>query len=119
MQPSNDIVNILGRRAIIEARLSALLKESHATATLDDIKHLIYNEDINERPSTYFSKLFAMFTNPRTATDIEAIAQVIQDAWNYFPHRALKGQCPAEVFARQTASEPTPKRRRKSRDREA
>jgi hypothetical protein len=24
---------------------------------------------------------------------------VIQDAWNYFPHRFLNGRCPAEVMA--------------------
>jgi IS30 family transposase len=27
--------------------------------------------------------------------------QVIQDAWNYFPHRALGGKCPAEIMAEQ------------------
>jgi len=24
--------------------------------------------------------------------------RIIQDAWNYFPHRFLNGRCPAEVF---------------------
>jgi hypothetical protein len=23
---------------------------------------------------------------------------VVQDAWNYFPHHSLNGQCPAELF---------------------
>jgi hypothetical protein len=28
----------------------------------------------------------------------DAMLQVIQDAWNYFPHRALGGRCPAEIM---------------------
>ena len=114
MPPPNDIVDILGRRALIEARLTALLKEAHATATLEDIKNVIYSEDPDQRPSAYFSFLFSMFDTPRSSLEIGTLAQIVQDAWNYCPHRCLNGQCPAEVFARKAAPPAKPKRRRKS-----
>ena len=33
------------------------------------------------------------------SVDIDDALPVIQDAWNYFPHRFLHGRCPAEVVS--------------------
>jgi hypothetical protein len=43
--------------------------------------------------------MLALFRSAGHLADEDAVAAVIQDAWNYFPHRSLKGRCPAEVMA--------------------
>ena len=84
-------------RALTEARLSSLLEQTNSAATLDDIKRIIFYES-NSRFSFYVAHATALFENRQSTIDIDTVLPVIQDAWNYFPHRALNGQCPAEIF---------------------
>lgn len=99
-KPSHDLVSIISRRVQTEARLAALLAKAKSTATLDDIKRIIFKETPDERFSTYVAKLLALFENTAHAVDVDEALPIIQDAWNYFPHQRLDGECPAQVMAR-------------------
>jgi hypothetical protein len=83
---------------LTEERIQHLLDNVENAASLDTIKGLIYDFESDE----FKLYLFAMM-KPFRYKDIddvdEATLQVIQDAWNYFPHRFLNGRCPAEVMA--------------------
>jgi hypothetical protein len=47
---------------------------------------------------TYVAQLFSLFDSLPNRIDPDTLLPVVQDAWNYFPHRSLDGQCPAELF---------------------
>ena len=83
---------------LTEERVQHLLDNVENAASLDTIKEMIFNF-AGENFNFY---LFAMLKAFRydDIDDVDAATlQVIQDAWNYFPHRFLKGRCPAEVMA--------------------
>ena len=85
---------VAAHRSLLNEQLTSLLRRSGSIATLDDIKTLIFNETDARHPSEYFSDLIAMFDADRI--DIDAILPVVQDAWNYLPHRRYNGECPYE-----------------------
>ena len=84
-------------RVLTELRLSELLLRSKSTATLADVQSLIFDE-LNKF-AVYLSRLLALFDSADNGVNIDTLLPVIQDAWNYFPHRSLEGRSPAEVFA--------------------
>jgi hypothetical protein len=84
-------------RRFIELRLAELLVQSKSTATPEHIKSIIYNEP-TKRASEYIVDLIAVFDSPQVTFDLDILLPVLQDAWNYFPHRSLGGKCPAELF---------------------
>jgi hypothetical protein len=93
----HDTVKICAHRTLIEARLSKFLKQSGSTETVEEIKNLIF-EGAPQDFKSYVDYLLSTFENPESTVDIDAALPVIQDAWNYFPHRFLNGRCPVEVF---------------------
>ena len=104
-----DFDRILEYRAVLTAHISALLERSGSSATAEDIKGLIFERDDARHPGEYFADLATLFN--ASQDDLDALLPVIQDAWNYFPHRALQGRCPAEVM--NDLVRPRAKRRRK------
>lgn len=105
--PDGD--RILEYRAVLSARISILLERRGSKATAHDIKRLIFERDDARHPGEYFADLVTIFS--ASGHDLDALLPVIQDAWNYFPHRALQGRCPAEVM--NDLVKPRGKRRRK------
>lgn len=84
--------SILERREEIEDELLNLLKKTKGDFTLDDIKEVIYNEkDDNE-----FSKIISIFDTGQDLKELNKILQLLNDAWNNFPHKCLNGLCPME-----------------------
>jgi len=77
-------------------QISALLGQFGSEATASDIKRLILEEDPLGHPSKYFSDMIALFN--ADASELDLLLPVIQDVWNYLPHRSLGGRCPAEVM---------------------
>lgn len=83
---------ILAKRKEIEGELLYFLKETGSEFTLDHIKRAIYNEDdINT-----ISDLLSMFDCGQGGLELQNILEVINDAWNYFPHKSLSGLSPVE-----------------------
>jgi hypothetical protein len=86
------------RRALTEVRLSSLFKQAGSTETVASIRKQIFN--CNPKDFEWYTRyLLSIFEKQKCAVDIDAAIPVIQDAWNYFPHRFLNGRCPAEVLS--------------------
>ena len=95
---------ILERRKEIERELEEMLKETDPTSlklqlgkeqfTLQDVKDAIYNEEDNDD----MMKVVAMFDRGGDASELSHVLELVTDAWNYFPHKALGGISPAETL---------------------
>jgi hypothetical protein len=97
--PSADPIQIITRRATTEARLGALLKQAKSGATVEEVKTLVYEKGSIFSFNVYVRMVLAQLTTPGRDVDIDTLYPVIEDAWNYFPHREFGGKCPAELFA--------------------
>lgn len=84
---------ILERRKEIESEIWEMLKETESDFDLEDVKDAIYNE--NEQDD--FMHVVAMFDRGGDASELSDILDLVTDAWNYFPHKALGGKSPKEM----------------------
>jgi len=96
---SADPQELITRRAEVEAHLAALLKQSGSGATVEQFKKLIYDKGSVISLGEFVSVAFRQFPTRRRDVDVGTRLAVITDAWNYFPHRARRGKCPAELIA--------------------
>lgn len=83
---------ILEKRQEIEKELLMMLKETGSAFSLDDIKDVIYNEDGQD----CLTDIIAMFDNGQGLAELENVLELVNDAWNYFPHKILDGLSPEE-----------------------
>jgi hypothetical protein len=83
---------ILERRKEIEQELVDMLKETESDFTLDHVRDVIFHEEDNDD----MMKVVAMFDRGGDASELDNILELVTDAWNYFPHKALGGISPAE-----------------------
>ena len=83
---------ILERRKEIEREILEMLEETESYFGLEDVKEAIYNEE----ESDDFTHIVAMFDRGGDASELSNVLELITDAWNYFPHKALGGLSPAE-----------------------
>ena len=83
---------IFKQRKEIETELSELLKETVSDFGLQDIKDIIYNE----KDQDDLTQVTAMFDCGQGAIEMSTILELVNDAWNYFPHKTLSGLCPME-----------------------
>lgn len=85
-------LEIILKRKEIEAELSTILKKINGDFTLDEIRDVIYNETEFDD----LSNVIRMF-DTGSPYELQNIMEILNDAWNYFPHKTLSGLCPAEV----------------------
>ena len=83
---------IFERRKEIEQELVDMLKETESDFTLDHVRDVIYHEKDNDD----MMKVVAMFDRGGDASELSNVLELVTDAWNYFPHKALNGISPAE-----------------------
>lgn len=87
-------VAILEKREEIEKELSVLIKKTKSDTSLEEIRDIIYDEtdfgDLND--------IIRMF-DAGAPYELQNVIELLNDAWNYFPHRVLNGLCPAEVIS--------------------
>lgn len=83
---------ILKRREEIEKELLGMLKEIKSDFGLDNIKEIIYNEDGQDS----LTDIIAMFDTGQGAAELQNVLELVNDAWNYFPHKIIGGLSPAE-----------------------
>jgi hypothetical protein len=95
---NHNIRTIETYRMLTEERLQHLLDNVDNAASLDTIEQAIYDFNGGDFNLYLFFMLKALRYDDIGDVD-ETTLQVIQDAWNYFPHRFLNGRCPAEVMA--------------------
>ena len=80
------------RRRETEQALLELLEENKSEFTVDDIKEIIYNEEGQDD----LTKVVAMFDTGQSAAELENVLDLVNDAWNYFPHKIIGGLSPAD-----------------------
>jgi hypothetical protein len=90
--PTESKQQILERRKEIEQELADMLEETESDFTLDHVRDVIFHEDDNDD----MTKVVAMFDRGGDASELSNILELVTDAWNYFPHKALGGISPAE-----------------------
>ena len=83
---------ILERRKEIEQELTDMLKETESEFTLDHVRDAIFHEEDNDDTM----KVVAMFDRGGDASELSNVLELVTDAWNYFPLKALGGIFPAE-----------------------
>ena len=86
---------ILEQRKEIEQDIINLLSRAKSDFTLDDVKEVIYNEEDQDD----LTKAISMFDTGKIPDEMENILELTNDAWNYFPHKILKGLSPAEKIS--------------------
>ena len=84
---------IIEERREIEKYIVALLKKVKSDFTFEDVKDAIYNE--TEQGD--MTRIIAMFDTGKM-DELNNILDVVTDAWNYFPHKALGGKSPKEML---------------------
>lgn len=85
---------ILERRKEIEKELIEMLKETKSDFSLQNVKDTIFYEE----DSDDMQKVIAMFDRGGDVSELSNILELVSEAWNYFPHKALKGLSPTEKF---------------------
>ena len=93
----HNIRTIETYRMLTEERVQHLLDNVKNAASLDTIKILIYDFEQDDFRLYLFAMLKAFRFDSIESVDQDTV-QVIQDAWNYFPHHFLNGRCPVEVM---------------------
>lgn len=68
--------------------------------SVDDIKNWIWNASGHamEASNKFQKKCLNLFPPAKDVDELNNLMQVFVDAWNYFPHKSLKGKSPAELF---------------------
>ncbi len=84
--------SIAKKRKEIEKNLLALIKKYKANITIDEIKEIIYNEKSHKELDEIVKKL----DQNQSPEEFERMLYLINDVWNYFPHKVLGGISPAE-----------------------
>ena len=83
---------ILKRRKEIEQELVDMLKKTKSPFSLEHIKDIIFHEEDNDD----MQKVIAIFDRGGGISELSNILELVSDAWNYFPHKAINGLSPAE-----------------------
>ena len=89
---SLKIKEILKKRNEIAKELFKMLKEINTPFTIEHIKDIIYHEKDNDD----LMKVVSIFDRGQSIEELNRILEIANDAWNYFPHKNLKGLCPIE-----------------------
>lgn len=84
---------ILTKRKEIETKLTKLLKKSGKELDFWDITSLIWEEQDHRD----FGNLIEQFGTVNSLEELNHTMQLLNDAWNYFPHKSLRGKCPVEM----------------------
>jgi hypothetical protein len=95
---SESPLAIKNYRALTEDRVTQLLSKAGGDGTLDKVKCFVFEAWNREEHRTYLSLMLTWLDCDIDDLNDDTL-QVIQDAWNYLPHRELDGRCPAEVMA--------------------
>jgi len=92
----------LAPREIREARehtereLQRQLEIAHSVLNVEKVIAFVFECDAL-MARTFLSLMLTAFDCEAEALDVERL-YLIQDAWDFFPHRFLQGRCPAEVM---------------------
>jgi len=80
-------------RREIESQIREIIDYYKIDTTFEKIKEMIFNESDQKD----FNNLVQLFADKIANLDeLNAVLQVVNWAWDYFPHKSLNGLCPME-----------------------
>lgn len=85
-------VGIFTKRKEVESEIEDLLEKIGSNFSLEDIKQAVYEEDDNK----CLAEIVSMFDKGQKIDELNKILEIVNDAWNYFPHKIINGLCPME-----------------------
>lgn len=93
MQQAESKQQIIAHRKEIEEDLMEMLRQTESDFSLQHVKDAIFYEEETDD----MMKVVAMFDRGGDASELSNILELVTDAWNYFPHKALGGKSPREM----------------------
>ena len=93
MQQAESKQQIISHRKEIEEDLMEMLRLTESDFSLQHVKDAIFYEEETDD----MMKVVAMFDRGGDASELSNILELVTDAWNYFPHKALDGKSPREM----------------------
>lgn len=85
-------LEVFMKRKEIENELENKLKEVGSDFDLEYIKQIIYEEDGTDD----LTDIIMLFDTGQGAVELQDVLEIVNEAWNYFPHKILDGLSPAE-----------------------
>ncbi len=86
--------DILKKRQEVERDMRQILSKMDTKLTWEDMRYIIYNEE----PKKGTEKMIDWLDLSDDIDKANDVLQVINDAWNFFPHKKLDGLCPIEMI---------------------
>jgi len=83
-------------REITEREMHRQLQKAASFLNVEKVMCLVFESEASAARS-FLSTMLSAFDCDVATADAE-ILYVIQDAWDFFPHRFLQGRCPAELM---------------------
>ena len=83
---------IIKKRTNIEKQLNEIIFSLNLKISFDEIKRMIYNE----QDQSVLHQIINKFNNGQDVDELNKILAVVNEAWNYFPHKILNELSPAE-----------------------
>jgi hypothetical protein len=96
---NNYTIEMIERyRLLTEERLANLLHVKNSFVTIEQIRTAVLEGAFPTFPAYVTMMLAALNCADIDDAAINGSLDVIQDVWNYLPHRSLNGRCPAEMM---------------------
>ena len=83
---------IIQKRIDIEKQLNKIIESFNLSINFEEIKEIIYNE---KNKNTLY-EILSKFERGQGVDELNKILAIINEVWNYFPHKILDGLSPAE-----------------------
>ena len=83
---------IIKKRADIKNQLNEIIDSMGLSVSFDEIKKVIYNE----QDQSALHEIISKFNKGQDIDELNKILAIVNDAWNYFPHKILNGLSPVE-----------------------
>jgi len=82
-------------RKTIELQIRKIINYYQIDTTFEEIEELIFNEE-GRKDFSRLARLFESKINSDNLDEINEVLKFVNAAWNYFPHKSLKGLSPIE-----------------------
>lgn len=83
---------IIKKRTDIESQLDKIIDSMGLSFSFDEIRKAIYHE----QDQSVLSEIISKFDKGQDIDELNKILAIVNDAWNYFPHKILNGLSPVE-----------------------
>ncbi len=88
---------IAAYKRLVEARIQSLLERAGLNVQVGELQSIVFDYH-HTRFKSYCAQLSTMFRTAGISLDEHEVLAAIQDVWNFFPHKSLRGRSPAEIF---------------------